>query len=297
MPTDMLDKQIDKHLVRASFNRAAQHYDKAAVLQREVGNNMLERLDDIRMQPATILDVGAGTGFCATALSERYPKANIILLDLAPAMLQHARQKRNWREKLFSRRQSYLCADAETLPLADNSVDMLFSNLTLQWCEDLAGTFAEFQRVLKPDGMLLFSSFGPDTLKELRHSWHSVDANVHVHRFLDMHDVGDALLYSGFADPVMDVERYTLTYPDVYQLMRELKALGAHNAAYHRPHALTGRNKLKAMIGAYEQYRANGVLPASYEVVFGHAWAPRQPRAASCSSINVQLQPTLPGVK
>jgi malonyl-CoA O-methyltransferase len=294
MPTDMPDKQLDKRLIRASFDRAARHYDEVAVLQREVANNMLARLDAIRIEPATILDVGAGTGYCTAALRQRYPQADIILLDIAPAMLQCARQKRNLREKLFSRKQSYVCGDAETLPLADNSVDMLFSNLTLQWCDDLPATFTEFLRVLKPDGMLLFSSFGPDTLKELRESWQRADTSVHVHRFVDMHIVGDALLHSGFADPVMDVERYSLTYPDVYQLMRELKTLGAHNAANHRTHTLTGPNKLKAMTNAYERYRHDGVLPASYEVVFGHAWAPREARTAACGTVNVQLQPTRP---
>ena len=293
MATEYGVKQIDKHRMRASFNRAAQHYDEAAALQRTVGDNMLERLDDIRLAPTTILDVGAGTGYCAAALSKRYPQSEVILLDIAPAMLQHARRKRSWREKLFSRKQLSVCADAETLPLADNSIDMLFSNLTLQWCEDLPATFAEFLRVLKPGGMLLFSSFGPDTLKELRNSWSSVDDHAHVHQFADMHDVGDALLFGGFADPVMDVERYTLTYPDVHQLMRELKTLGAHNAAHERAQGLTGRNKLRSMINVYEQYRVNGVLPASYEVVFGHAWAPAQPRSISCGTINVELQPKL----
>ena len=293
MATEYDVKQIDKHRVRASFDRAARHYDEAAALQRTVGDNMLERLDDIRLVPTTILDVGAGTGYCAAALSKRYPQAEVILLDIAPGMLQHARRKRSWREKLFSHKQLSVCADAETLPLADNSIDMLFSNLTLQWCEDLPATFAEFLRVLKPGGMLLFSSFGPDTLKELRNSWRSVDDDTHVHQFADMHDVGDALLYSGFTDPVMDMERYTLTYTDVHQLMRELKTLGAHNAAYERTQGLTGRNKLRSMINVYEQYRVNGSLPASYEVVFGHAWAPAQPRPTSCGTINVELQPKL----
>jgi len=291
-------KQLDKRLIRASFNRAAAQYDAAASLQREVGNNMLERLNDVRIEPVTILDAGAGTGYCATALGRRYPQADIILLDIAPAMLQYAREKRGWRERLFRRRQSAVCGDAEQLPLADNSVDILFSNLTLQWCEDLQATFAEFLRVLKPNGMLLFSSFGPDTLKELRNSWKAVDNSDHVHRFADMHDVGDTLLYSGFADPVMDVERYTLTYTDVYQLMRELKTLGAHNVSQARSHALTGRNKLNTMINAYEQYRHEGRLPASYEVVFGHAWAPpEQSRVAACGAVNVQLQPKLPKSK
>ena len=151
---------------------------------------------------------------------------------------------------------------------------MIFSNLTLQWCSDLDKVFAEFRRLLKPGGLALFSTFGPDTLKELRDSWAAADKAVHVGAFIDMHDIGDALLRSGFADPVMDAERFTLTYADVYGVMNELKALGAHNAATGRPRTLTGKGRLRAMAAAYERYRDNGILPASFEVVYGLAWAP-----------------------
>ncbi|MCK5092141.1 MAG: methyltransferase domain-containing protein, partial [Gammaproteobacteria bacterium] len=164
--------------------------------------------------------------------------------------------------------------DAEILPLKENSCDLIFSNLTLQWCNDLNNTFKEFSRVLKPGGLLLFTSFGPDTLIELRSSWAAVDDFQHVSGFIDMHHVGDALLNAGLADPVMDTENFTLTYSDVYKLMRDLKAVGARNAVYGRNHSLTGKQHLKAMIEEYEKYRCDGVIPATYEVVYGHAWAP-----------------------
>jgi len=246
-----------------------------------VGKRLLERLDYIRLQPNTITDIGAGTGHLSKHLSQRYKQARVIALDLAPNMLRTARRHAGTLTRLL-RRQSFVCADAEGLPLADQSTDMIFSNLTLQWCGDLNRVFAEFRRVLRPGGMALFSTFGPDTLKELRDSWSAADGAVHVSAFIDMHDIGDALLRSGFADPVMDAERFTLTYPDAYTLMRELKLVGAHNATSGRNHSLTGKGRLRAMTAAYERYRDNGTLPASYEIVYGLAWAP------SISNMNVQ---------
>lgn len=274
---------LDKNRIRASFDNAAEHYDDVAVLQREVGERILDRLDLIRIQPQTILDVGAGTGVLSQALNKRYKKARVISLDLAPRMLIAARKRNNWLQNRFGG-QGFICGDAEFLPLADNSIDMIISSLTLQWCGALEQAFTEFKRILKPEGLLMFSTFGPDTLKELRHSWHVADDlfsstnthNVHVNDFIDMHDVGDALLRAKFADPVMDVENFTLTYPDAYQLMRELKTLGAHNVAAQRRHTLTGKTRLQNMLAAYENFRANGILPATYEVVYGHAWAPVQ---------------------
>lgn len=270
---------LDKYRIRASFDNAAEHYDEVAVLQREVGERILDRLELIRIQPQTILDVGAGTGVLSQALNKRYKKARVISLDLAPRMLIAARKRNNWLQNRFGD-QGFICGDAESLPIADNSVDMIISSLTLQWCGALEQTFAEFKRILKPEGLLMFSTFGPDTLKELRQSWDAADENtdksVHVNDFIDMHDIGDALLRAKFSDPVMDVENFTLTYPDAYQLMRELKTLGAHNVAAQRRHSLTGKTRLQNMLAAYENFRANGILPATYEVVYGHAWAPVQ---------------------
>jgi malonyl-CoA O-methyltransferase len=281
--------QLNKQLIRKSFERASTRYDDVAVLQRAVGDNILERLTLIKTNPETILDVGSGTGYCIDALEKNYKRARVILLDIAPGMLHQARGKQSWLAKTLRSKRSYVCGDAEALPLQDKSVDMIFSNLTIQWCEDLQHTFSEFKRVLKPEGLLMFSTLGPDTLKELRSSWYSADNDTHVHFFPDMHDVGDALLNVGFADPVMDVENYTLTYPDVYKLMHELKILGAHNVANGRSHGLTGRQKLKKVEAAYESFRQDGALPASYEVVFGHAWSPGQVNSPSSTNINVQL--------
>ena len=164
---------FNKALVRSSFEKAASSYDEAAVLQREIGQRLLDRLDYIKFQPLRILDVGAGTGDCSYQLANIYNKSELVILDFATNMLQQARQKRNWKQRLSSRYQ-YTSGDASQLPLAANSVDMVFSNLTLQWCTDLEQVFTEFRRVLRPDGMLLFSTFGPDTLKELKACWMTI---------------------------------------------------------------------------------------------------------------------------
>lgn len=268
-PTPLLP---DKRWVRNSFSRAAATYDEIAVLQREVGQRMLERLALIRIDPKCVVDVGCGPGRWTRALAQRYPQAHVIGLDIALGMVQHAARRGSWWQRWRSKT-TWVCGDAEALPLADQSVDLLFSNLTLQWCRHLDAPFAEFQRVLRPGGLLMFSSFGPDTLKELRQSWSKVDNYNHVNAFIDMHDVGDALIRTGFSDPVMDVENYTLTYRDLMLLMRELKAIGAHNVTQGRPAGLTGRAKLAALTRAYESFRrADGLLPCTYEVVHGHAW-------------------------
>jgi malonyl-CoA O-methyltransferase len=218
-----------------------------------------------------VLDLGSGTGYAIDALNRRFRKARVIALDFAYGMLTRARRQGGWLRRPYC-----VCADAEGLPLADGAVDLIVSNLTLQWCNDLAGTFAECLRVLRPGGLLMFSTFGPDTLVELRAAWAAVDGYSHVSRFVDMHDIGDLLVGTRFAEPVMDCERLTVTYAAVDDLMRDLKTLGAHNVTAGRARGLTGRRRLDAMRAAYERFRADGRLPATYEVVYGHAWAPMQ---------------------
>jgi malonyl-CoA O-methyltransferase len=257
--------------VGASFDRAARDYDAAAFLQKEVGERLLERLDLMANVPARVLDVGCGTGRPTRELQKRYPKAAIIGADLAPAMLKMAAKKQPW----LGKRVEFVCAEASQLPLADASFDLIYASLILQWCEDLDATLLEWRRLLKPHGLLLFSTLGPDTLKELRAAWGEVDGFNHVNRFLDMHDVGDALIRAGFVEPVMDVEHITLTYGDATGLMRDLKTIGAHNVTAGRRRGLMGRGRLKAFSAAYEKFRREGRLPATYEVVYGTAWAPK----------------------
>ncbi len=269
----MNEFEIDKKQVRRAFSRAALDYDAAAVLQREVCVRMLEKLDVIKLQPARVLDVGSGTGWGTRQLAERYPKADVTALDIAIGMLQAARGTSSWWKKLFAgRRENYLCADVEALPIASGSVDMVWSNLALQWCNDLPATFVELQRVLKVDGLLMFSSFGVDTLRELRTAFHGVDGYSHLSRFADMHDVGDMLVNAGFADPVMEMERITLTYDDVRAVMQDLKSIGAHNATTGRAPGMMGKAAWRRVTENYEKLRRDGKLPATFEIIYGHAW-------------------------
>jgi malonyl-CoA O-methyltransferase len=274
---------LDRDAIRRSFSAAADSYDAFAFLQREIGSRMLERLDYILAEPKVIVDLGAGTGEHTAALAKRYPRAQTYGLDLAEPMLKKMRKRSSWRRPIRP-----VCADIQLLPFADNSVDLLFSSLAMQWCESLDETFKEFRRVLRPGGFVLFSTFGPDTLHELRQSWAEVDEREHVHNFIDMHIVGDAMIQAGLAEPVMDIENLTLTYKNVYDLMRELKGIGAHNVALDRQRGLTGRKRLQAFEQAYEKFRSDDVVPASYEVVYGHAWAPVNEQSASVSIKSLQ---------
>lgn len=263
---------IDKSLLKKSFAKAAPGYDDAAILQREVCQRLTEKLEYINFEPKRILDIGAGTGFATSSLQKIFPKAEIIALDIALPMLTIARQRKGFWSRIKNRIR-FINADAESLPIKDNSVDLVFSNLTLQWVNDLDVVLSEFNRVLRDGGMLLFSTFGPDTLKELRASWQVVDSYTHVNNFLDMHDIGDAMVRARLAEPVMDTEYLTLTYQDVFRLMHDLKDIGAHNVTSDRTRGLTGKDKFKQFQLAYEQFRADGVLPATYEVVYGHGWS------------------------
>jgi malonyl-CoA O-methyltransferase len=269
----MNEFEIDKRQVRSAFSKAAARYDAAAVLQREVCVRMLEKLDVIKLQPGRVLDVGSGTGWGTRQLGERYPKADVTALDIAIGMLQHARGTSGWWKQLFgAKRESYLCADIEALPVTSGSMDMIWSNLALQWCNDLPATFVELRRALKVDGLLMFSSFGVDTLRELRTAFAGVDGHSHLSRFADMHDIGDMLVNAGFADPVMEMERITLTYDDVRAVMQDLKSIGAHNATAGRAPGMMGKAAWQRVMENYEKLRRDGKLPATFEIIYGHAW-------------------------
>jgi malonyl-CoA O-methyltransferase len=262
--------RLELGAVRRSFERASAGYDAHAVLQGAVRGELLRRLELLAFEPAVVVDLGAGTGHGARALRERWRRARVVALDVALGMLHAARAPRSWRRH-FDR----VGADAARLPFRDASVDLAFSNLMLPWAVDLDVQLAEVRRVLRPRGYFTFSTLGPDTLYELRAAWASVDGDSHVNRFLDLHDIGDALVRAGFADSVMDLDRHTLTYADARALMRDLKANGAHNVTAARPAALTGRGRLLRVEAAYERFRrADGRLPATCEVVYGQAWCP-----------------------
>lgn len=273
--TYMDNYHIDKARVRASFGRAAASYDAAAVVQKLVREEMLSRLDLVKIKPKVILDAGCGTGAASHALQKRFKNSQVVSLDFAFQMLQKTRNNRlaaTLKQFISGTEQALVCADIESLPLADSKVGLVWSNLAIQWCNDLDRALQEFHRVLQPEGLLMFSTFGPDTLRELRVATAGDSNRTSVNRFIDMHDIGDALVRAGFSAPVLDVERFTLTYDDVKSVMRDLKSIGAHNATDGRARGLLGRGFLQKLETAYEQFRSNGKLPATFEVVYGHAW-------------------------
>jgi malonyl-CoA O-methyltransferase len=278
----MAERELDPHEIRRAFDQAAASYDAHAVLQREVCDRLLERLDFMTLKPERVLDVGCGTGYGLAHLRERYAAAELCALDLAPAMLKAARARLpqvTWTQRALSLLTAdrsplthTLCADMERLPLAAGSVNLLWSCLALQWVGDLEATLKDFYRVLAPGGLLIFATFGPDTLKELRTAFAVVDNAPHVNRFVDLHDVGDMLVHAGFASPVMEMDMLTLTYADLKTLMKDLKGIGAHNAAASRKRGLLGKAAWAKLEQAYDALRQEGRLPATYEVIYGHAW-------------------------
>ncbi len=261
--------QLDKRQIRRAFSRAAASYDEAAVLQREVGERLAMRLDYIRIKPDTILDLGAGSGASLPHLQSRFRRARVFAVDFSETMLRYALRRGSWLK-----RPRVICSDARHLPFRDQSIDLVFSNLMLQWCRPEEDYLAEVRRVLRGGGLFLFSTFGPDTLRELRQAFQAVDDRPRIHDFADMHDIGDLLLTTGFREPVVNMEMFTLTYADVQAVLRDLKAVGATNAAAARTRGLSGRAALRNLEHAYETFRtADGRLPLSYEVIYGAAWA------------------------
>lgn len=260
--------RLDKVSVKKTFNRAAKSYNKAAILQKEVLQRLLQRLQYIRHNPETIIDIGCGTGKAIKGLREHYSRSKIVSMDMAYSMLEETGKNYGLlRKKLL------VNADMERLPFVDESFDLLFSNLALQWANDLPGTLAELARVGRQQGLLMFATFGPSTLSELRDSWLKVDQKPHVHQFVDMHDIGDALMAAGFSQPVVDSETIRLEYDSFRQVLDDLRDIGASNADRNRGRGLMTPAKLRLLEQSYrESGFENGKFIASYEVVYGHAW-------------------------
>jgi len=278
--TESHAESLDSRAVRRAFERAAATYDGAADLQRETADELLDRLAAVKIEPARVIDLGCGTGHALQGLQKLYRGAEVIGVDFSHAMSARARSRPRGGARL-RRRPMAICADMERLPLADASVDVVFSSLAFQWAHDPVALFGEARRVLRPDGAFMFASFGPDTLIELRDAWAQIDDRVHVSRFPDMHDIGDAMLGAGLIDPVMDVDRQQRTYDDLPALMRSIKAIGARNAARGRPRGLTAPGVLRRLERAYAARTADGRPTASWELVYGHAWGAQIPRPGS----------------
>jgi len=264
---------VDRKQVARRFSRVAVNYDQADFLAREIDQRMLERLDLVSLQPQRIVDLGCSRGASLAQLAMRYPAAQQIGVDLSPTMLQAAHPSvSGWRRWLGRAQPAFLpiLADAAYLPLKSQSTALVWSNLLLHWLDHPVPALAEAHRVLEVGGLLMFSTLGPDTLKELRAAFG--DGQTHTQRFADLHDLGDMLVGCGFADPVMDMEVITLTYPDVPSLLAELRAAGSACAMQSRSRGLAGRQVYTRFVQAYEQARVDGRLPATFEVIYGHAW-------------------------
>lgn len=257
-----------KSAIARSFSRAAPTYDKAAILQKEIGDRLFERLDFIPIEPKRILDLGAGTGLFSRQLAQKYPNAEIIHCDIAEGMLNHAQSLVNSHSNLV-----LLCADGDHLPIQSQSIDFVFSNCTLQWFFNPVSIFQEIGRVLKSEGLFLFSTFGRDTLKELRYCFSELDENHHVNHFLDMHDIGDILVQLQFQSPVVDMENITITYPNLKTLISDLKQTGANQVTLKNANVLSPKNTFDQLAKQYEVFRSeDNYLPATFEIVYGHAF-------------------------
>ena len=253
----------DRRQVARAFSKAAGTYAAADFLHREIRAGLLERLSPVELVPARILDLGAGPAEATADIAGAFPSAECLAIDLAPALLGLAPQR--W---------SRVCADAGRLPLPDASVDLVVASMLLPWCTDPAGVLAEVRRVLRYPGLLAFATLGPDTLRELRASWPQPDATAHTLHFADMHNLGDALVRAGFAEPVVDREPFAVTYRSLDRGFADLRAVGATNLHPGRRLTLTGRRRWAAMTAAYEAHRkADGALPVTLEILFGHAWS------------------------
>jgi len=255
---------IDRRAARRRFERASQTYPRASRLEDEIAARMLERLDYVKLVPRRVLDAGSGPP--RRALAKRYPQASVIALDFSLPMLP----KRGFVARLAGSRRVAVCADLEHLPLADASVDLVWSNMALHYLSDPLAAFREFHRVLAANGLLMFSTLGPDTLKELR----AAAGAARVHHFTDMHDLGDMLMAAGLSAPVMDMEMLQLAYPDADTLLNDLRASGQTSARADRPRGLSAKT-----FGARLR-RALGDKPkATFEVVYGHAWKAEEVKA------------------
>ena len=261
-PRPTATPELEKTEVAASFSRAANTYDSVARLQRNVGEHLLSVLSQWQKEPAIILDLGCGTGFFCSALQRRYPAAQYVGLDIAQGMVKYARGR-------GSANCDWLVADAEALPLANESVDLVFSSLALQWCHRPEHLFAELGRVLRPGGLCVFTTLGPDTLSELRSAWAAVDSHQHVNDFLPACELVAAAERISNIDLRLESKGFRMEYARVRDLLDELKALGAHNMNRSRATGLTSRRALQGMLQAYEGMRSEGALPATYDVICG----------------------------
>jgi malonyl-CoA O-methyltransferase len=263
-----------KKEISNAFNKYATYYERAAKVQKEIGERLFERLQYLKIIPRYVLDLGCGTGIFTLLLKKHYPQAEVIGLDLAHVMLIQSKKKQGWRRKW-----SLVNGDMLALPFADGIFDLVFANQVIHWSQPLSAVIHELNRIMNSEGCLLFSTLGPDTFKELRQAWSLADSHAHTNDFIDMHDVGDCLLAEYFLDPVVDMELLTIHYTTLDQLLQSLKAQGVRNTNQARNGGLTGKRSWQLFVSAYQTLcTEQGKYPLTYEVVYGQAWKGKQRR-------------------
>lgn len=277
--------RLERRAIRRQFTRAAPAYDAASVLQRRVADELVERVELLRLPPVTVLDLGAGTGYVGYRVRERFPQAQVVGLDLVPDM---AIKASSIHPKL-----NFVVGDAEETPFANGAIDLVVSNLLLHWC-DIGRVFLEAARILKTGGAFLFSTLGPDSLIELRTAWSKVDDYPHVHSFIDMHNLGDALVHAGFSAPVLDTDRITVTHHGLTELVHELRRAGATNALNERRKTWTGKVRYRRLVDNYDVFRDQGRLPSSWEVVYGFAFAGNVASTGNIKELSIPTITVLP---
>lgn len=280
MPTREPDPRADARRTWRARNRAAQRHEAADVLGREIGRRMLERLDLVRLPEGAIADVGCATGATTRLLQQRYPERLVVGIDPSIGLLAlHPTASgplARFRALLGVGRANRVAADPARLPLRPGSAALVWSNLLLHAVDDAEVAMRSWMSALRPGGLLMFSTLGPDTLRELRNAFAAVDTLPHVHEFVDMHNIGDSLVAAGFADPVMDMEIVTLTYATVAGLVADLRGQGLGNTAPARGRGLYPPRRWREMTRHYEAARVADRLPATFEVIQGHAWKPAE---------------------
>ncbi len=258
---------LDSRLIRRRFERAAKSFDDAAFVHAVTRAGLLARLQPLVVEASTVIDLGSATCSTSQALSKRFRRAHVVSVDLAHAMLRRGRKHRAWFSK-----SSFVQATAAALPFKDQSVDVVFANLLLPWIDDQTQVFAEVARVLRKGGVFAFATLGPDSLLEIRRAWSKVDDNAHVNHFSDMHDLGDGLVNAGLADPVLDVDRLSVSYDNTEKLFADLTAMGGRNALRERNQSLVGKQRFRHMSDALQKSGTGGKITLDLELVFGHCW-------------------------
>lgn len=275
----------NKAMIQRHFNRASAHYDRYAYIQREIGLRLLAHLDVMKLAPTRILDIGTSTGYIAQLLQGRYPDASVYGIDLAENLLQQAQRKST--SQSAATKIAYICADAEALPFPAQQFDCVVSNLTLQWC-DIQRVFSEVQRILKPNGLWLFSTLGPDSLFELRRSWQDIDTAAHTLDFTDLHDIGDAIIKARFTEPVMEMEKITFHYASMAELLADIRGIGAQNIHPQQSQGLMGKQRWQTFLERFQQlFCRDTIYPLTYEIVYGHAWKPERDDTVASDEMGV----------